>query len=248
YKKYFEEDPALKRRFQVVKVDEPDIGKAVNMMRGIVVTLEKHHKVRVLDEAVEDAVKLSHRYITDRQLPDKSVSLLDTACARVGRSQSATPAALEDVIRDLEHTAVEIGILEREQKTGADHARRLAEVQEKKKAGEGKKAKLEEQLKEERRLVKEIQDLRAKIDADGKGDHKEDVLQLTQRESQLRSLQGESALVHPVVDRNAIADVVSAWTGIPVGKMVLDEIKTVLNLADRMKERIIGQDTALEVV
>src|SRR5262249_271963 len=136
YKKYFEEDPALKRRFQVVKVDEPDISKATRMMRGITTMLEKHHKVVVLDEAVEDAVKLSHRYITDRQLPDKSVSLLDTSCARVALSQSTTPPALEDARREIEHLCVEIGILEREKATGAEHSARLAELTEAKTVAE----------------------------------------------------------------------------------------------------------------
>src|SRR4029077_3306634 len=128
YKKYFETDAALKRRFQLVKVDEPDEPKAIRMMRGLTATLEKHHKVRILDEAIEDAVKLSQRYITDRQLPDKSVSLLDTSCARVGLSQSATPAALEDCRRDLEHLDVEIKELEREKAAGAPHDKRLAEL------------------------------------------------------------------------------------------------------------------------
>src|SRR5438132_11410182 len=124
YKKYFETDAALKRRFQVVKVEEPDEAKAILMMRGLTGTLEKHHKVRVLDEAVEDAVKLSHRYITDRQLPDKSVSLLDTACAKVALGQGATPPALEDCRRELESLAVEIGIVERELAVGLDHSQR----------------------------------------------------------------------------------------------------------------------------
>src|SRR5205807_7774150 len=134
YKKYFETDPALKRRFQVVKVDEPDEAKAVRMMRGMSDTLEKHHKVRVLDVAVAEAVKLSHRYITDRQLPDKCVSLLDTACSRVALGQSATPAALEDCRREIEHLDVELAILEREQAVGAKHNERLTELTEKKQA------------------------------------------------------------------------------------------------------------------
>src|SRR3989442_1362775 len=136
YKKYFETDAALKRRFQVVKVDEPDEERAIRMMRGLNAVLEKHHKVEILEEAVADAVKLSHRYITDRQLPDKCVSLLDTACAKVALGQSATPAALEDCRRQIEHTGVEIGILERELAVGADHSLRLQELTEKKKAAE----------------------------------------------------------------------------------------------------------------
>src|SRR6516164_1311972 len=134
YKNYFETDAALKRRFQVVKVDEPDQDKAMRMMRGLTHTLEKHHNVRILDEAVEDAVKLSDRYITDRQLPDKSVSLLDTACAKVALGQSATPATLEDCRREIEHLDVELGILEREQAVGAAHDERLQELADKKQA------------------------------------------------------------------------------------------------------------------
>src|SRR5262249_2864292 len=114
YKKYFEKDAALKRRFQVVKGDEPDEPRAVQMMRTFPSTLERHHQVRILDQAIADAVRLSHRYIIDRQLPDKSVSLLDTVCARVALGQSATPAALEDVQREIEHLDIEIGILRRE--------------------------------------------------------------------------------------------------------------------------------------
>src|SRR5439155_13066725 len=142
YKKSFETDAALKRRFQVVKVDEPDEDRATRMMRGLTATLEKHHKVRILDEAVEDAVKLSHRYITDRQLPDKSVSLLDTAAARVALGQAATPPALEDCQREIEHLNVEIGILERENAVGATHDQRLQELGEKKHAAEKQLAEL----------------------------------------------------------------------------------------------------------
>ncbi len=245
YKKFFEEDPALKRRFQVVKVEEPDVEKASRMLRGVAATLEKHHKVRILDEAVEDAVKLSHRYITDRQLPDKAVSLLDTACARVGLSQSATPAALEDTVRDVEHYQVEIGILQREKMAGEAHDKRLKELDEKKKTAETRKAELEKQLTEERKLVTTMQTLRTKIEA-AKG--KEDSGELVKMRQQLHKLQGETPLVHPVVDRHAIAAVVSGWTGIPVGKMVLDEIKTVLSLRERLEERVIGQSNALEVI
>ncbi len=247
YKKYFEEDPALKRRFQVVKVDEPDVEKAMRMMRGVAPTLEKHHKVRILDEAIEDAVKLSHRYITDRQLPDKSVSLLDTACVRVGLSQSATPAALEDTSRDVEHLDIEIKDLEREKATGGAHDKRLEELREKRATADARKGVLQKQLGEERELVTKIQAMRTKIEADPKAGAPS-VPELLSAEAQLSKLQGETPLVHPVVDRHAVAAVVSGWTGIPVGKMVLDEIKTVLSLKQRMQERIIGQDQALEVI
>src|SRR5207248_4679122 len=132
YKKYFETDPALKRRFQVVKVDEPDEAKAVRMMRGMSDTLERHHKVRVLDVAVAEAVKLSHRYITDRQLPDKCVSLLDTACSRVALSQQSLPPPIQDCRREIDHLDLEIAALDRESAIGGDHEHRVAELKEKK--------------------------------------------------------------------------------------------------------------------
>jgi type VI secretion system protein VasG len=260
YKKFFETDAALKRRFQVVKVDEPDEPKAIRMMRGLSETLEKHHKVRILDEAVEDAVKLSHRYISDRQLPDKSVSLLDTACARVALGQSATPPVLEDCRREIDHLNVEIGILEREQAIGAGHDQRLQELLENKKAAETRLAGLEKRWAEEKKLVGEIQKLRSRLEthAAGQNGDKKNVLSraeeagsraaLAELQTDLAKLQGEAPLVQPVVDRQAIAEVVSGWTGIPVGKMVLDEIKTVLTLREKLEERVIGQSHALEAL
>src|SRR5947208_3574350 len=173
YKKYFETDAALKRRFQVVKVDEPDVHKATLMMRGLTGTLEKHHKVTVLDEAVVDTVKLSHRYITDRQLPDKSVSLLDTACAKVALGQSATPAALEDCRREIEHLDVELGILEREQAVRAKHDERLTELTEKKQATQETLTALEKRWTEEEKLVDEIQERRGKLSGHAKAAEKD---------------------------------------------------------------------------
>src|SRR5262249_14248362 len=161
YKKFFEKDAALKRRFQVVKVDEPDETKAVRMMRGLTETLEKHHKVRILDEAVEDAVRLSHRYITDRQLPDKSVSLLDPVCARVALGQSASPPALEDCRREIEHLDAEIGILEREKAVGAAHDQRLQELTERRDAAQERLTELEKRWTEEKRLCGEIRKRRS---------------------------------------------------------------------------------------
>jgi type VI secretion system protein VasG len=262
YKKSFETDPALKRRFQVVKVDEPEIDNAVRMMRGVAPSLEKHHRVRILEEAVADAVKLSHRYITDRQLPDKSVSLLDTACARVGLAQSAIPAALEDARREVEHADLEIAILERETAVGAAHDERLAEVKAAKQSAQDRAAALEKRWAEEKKLVEEIQQLRTKLEAhaavaQAKGDSKARLnsdeegkarADLSRLQTQLRELQGESPLVLPVVDSQAVAEVVSGWTGIPVGKMVLDEINTVLNLKQKLEERIIGQSHALDAI
>lgn len=262
YKKYFETDAALKRRFQVVKVEEPDIELGVTMMRGLTGVLEKHHKIRILEEAVIDSVKLSSRYITDRQLPDKSVSLLDTACAKVALGQSSVPPALEDARRLIEHLNVEMGILEREAAVGVDHSERLAELKERKDSAQNTLQALEKRWNDEKKLVADIQKVRGKLEAnaasvaapgDGKDrlkpeEEKRTKEELAALEKELKKLQGESPLVAPVVDSQSVAEVVSGWTGIPVGKMVLDEIRTVMSLKDKLQERIIGQDHALEAV
>jgi type VI secretion system protein VasG len=275
YKKYFERDAALARRFQVVKVEEPTETVAVNMMRGLVATLEKHHKVRVLDEAVAESVRLSHRYIAGRQLPDKSVSLLDTACARVAISQSATPAEIEDRRREVDALATEIDILGRELAIGQGDADRLAAAKQRQETVKGELTALEERLQNERELVDRIMDLRGKLEqeiqpaaakaaapaagGDGKAaapakpaatpaqieGWRKDLADATVR---LKELQGESPLLHPCVDGGAIAEVVANWTGIPVGRMVSNEIRAVLNLKERMQERVVGQEHALETI
>ncbi len=258
YKKYFEDDAALKRRFQVVKVGEPDFSQAVRMMRGLTGSLEKHHKVRILDEAVEDAVRLSARYITDRQLPDKSVSLLDTACARVALSQTATPSAIEDCKRSIQFNETEIAILEREMVTGAEHDKRLEELRQQKRDAEARLAELQKRWEQEKALAEQIRELRGKLEAHAAAADKANAAErlspadeercraeLAAKQKELAEVQGEAPLVLPVVGSQAVADVVSAWTGIPVGKMVLNEIRTVLSLKDRLAERVVGQDHAL---
>ncbi len=251
YKKFFETDPALKRRFQVVKVEEPDVAKAVHMMRGLTAMLEKHHKVRILDEAVEDAVKLSHRYITDRQLPDKSVSLLDTACAKVALSQSAVPAALEDCRREIDLTGLEIDILNRESVFAPNHATRLDELTQRRTAAQARLAELEARWEEEKKLSEQLRQLRAQLEAppaagQPAADNSQVRTEYATLEKKLRELQGEHPLVQPVVGSQAVAEVVAGWTGIPVGKMVRNEIQAVLQLNERLKDRVIGQDHALE--
>jgi type VI secretion system protein VasG len=274
YKKSFETDAALKRRFQVVKVAEPDEVAAINMMRGLTATLEKHHKVRILGEAVEDAVKLSHRYLTDRQLPDKAVSVLDTSCARVALGLTATPPAVEDCQREIEGLRVEMAILEREMATGVDHGQRLQELTDKKRAAETRLEELRKRWAEEKGLVEKIQELSVRLGANVADSRSEsegrrgatvppkpaegvarspaetqaDREELARLESELSRIQGETPLLRPFVDSQSVAAVVSAWTGVPLGKMVLDEIKTVLSLQDRLKERVVGQDHALEAV
>ncbi|QEL20271.1 type VI secretion system ATPase TssH [Limnoglobus roseus] len=253
YKKYFETDAALKRRFQQVKVDEPDEAKAIRMLRGLTKMLEKHHGVRILDEAISGAVKLSVRYMPDRQLPDKSISLLDTVCARVNLSQSATPPAVEDVNREIEHLQVEINFLEREGKVSAGNPERLSELKQRKQISEELKVKLDEQLKKESEVVTKIRDLRAKLEKDLAPDAPADAFEkdreaLLTLTSELQTIQGEKPLVYPVVDSQAVAEVLSGLTGIPLGKMVRDEMKTVLSLGDKLGERVVGQNHALEAI
>ena len=252
YKKYFEKDAALTRRFQPIKVDEPGEGAAIEMMRGLVGMLEAHHRVRILDEAVVDCVRLSSRYIPARQLPDKSVSVLDTACAKVAVGQQAIPAEIEDLRRRLEALERETRILGRETATGGDHAERLAEVAAERERAATELAALEARWADEKRLVSEIQSLRTKIEADATSDSPADTTaaraEYAAKRAELEKLQGELGLVLPEVGGQAVAEVISAWTGIPVGKMVADEIHTLLHLEKRLGERVIGQDHALEAI
>jgi len=257
YKKYFEKDAALARRFQVVKVEEPTEEMAVVMMRGLTETLEKHHNVRILDEAVADAVKLSHRYLSGRQLPDKSVSALDTACAKVAIGQGATPPAIEDATRRIAQYDVELGALEREAATGADHAERMAELRAARKGEEERLAQLNEQWTKERGLIDRMREIRSQLESQAGATQEPGAAEvdahslraeLAEMNRQLRLAQGETPLMHPVVTSQTIAEVISGWTGIPVGKMLADEINTVLRLKDRLARRVIGQDHALEAI
>lgn len=297
YKKSFETDPALKRRFQVVKVDEPTPQKAVDMLRGLVPALEQHHQVQVLEEAIADAVNLSFRYIPDRQLPDKAVSLLDTACARVALSQTATPPPVEDARQDVELLDAEIRALQHEEVTGIEHGERLQELASRKQEVGRVLSQLKEQWHGETELVASIHDLKAQLESRGvapdshatncqtvemsfddqddgattqtavavqattataeavdtSGDETfNDPSELRNRldevMDELKCLQADAPLVHPVVDRQAVAEVVAAWTGIPVGKMVLDEIQSVLTLQDQLRQRVVGQDHALDAI
>jgi type VI secretion system protein VasG len=260
YKKYFEKDAALTRRFQVVKVDEPSEPLAAAMLRGLVSTLEKHHGVRILDEAVEDAVKLSARFIPSRQLPDKAVSLLDTACARVAMSQAAIPAPVEDRTRRIALIVTELASIGRETATGTDHAARQASLLAEQERVQSELEALSEQWAQEKELVATLRDLRSRAEAASVDllpagtdlPPAEDLpalkRDLAQAMVNLRKLQGEEPLVHPVVDSQAVAEVVATWTGIPVGRMVSDEIKTVLALQHKLMERVVGQDHALDAI
>lgn len=249
YKKYFERDAALARRFQVVKVDEPSESVGIAMIRGMVETLEQHHKVRILDEAVVDAVKLSNRYISGRQLPDKAVSLIDTACARVAIGQFATPARIEDLERRISLLDVELEILNRETVTGADHADRLKDSTSDREAAEAELQTLQQQWSDEKELVTKIRSLRDTLESDDENSGPDALrAELTELTTSLEQKQGETPLMQVCVDSQAVADVVSNWTGIPVGRMVSDEIKTVLNLREEMEKRVVGQSHGLEAI
>ncbi len=263
YKKHIEKDPALTRRFQTVIVDEPDEQKAILMMRGIVGMLEKHHKVQVLDEGIEAAVKLSARYIPARQLPDKSVSLIDTACARVAISQHAVPAEVDDSQRRIAALKTELEIIKRDETAGFEDAERRAQVEAEMAAEKERLDGLTQRWTAEKALVEEILDLRAKLRAEGgevdseeapegaalsEAERADLLAALKGKQAELEELQGENALILPIVDAQAIAAVVGDWTGIPVGKMVKDEIQTVLHLDEALSKRVIGQDHAMKMI
>jgi len=298
YKKYFEKDPALSRRFQVIKVDEPGEDLCMVMMRGVVPVLEGHHKVRVLDEGLDAAVRLSNRYIAGRQLPDKAVSVLDTACARLALGQSATPPAIEALQRQLDDLATQKRILELEAAVGADHSERLEQIENQTVTATAELKSLTERYEKEKGLVENLRDLRRQLEGlaqlpmqnggaagpppgggqtgtpaetraaaanpnpnpnptpnptpEGGGDAaaanpalKEQLLEF---EKELEELQGDTPLLRVCVDSHIVGEVVSGWTGIPVGRMLKDEISTVMELESHLGKRVIGQDHALEII
>jgi len=251
YKKYIESDPALTRRFQVVKVDEPDDENAIAMMRSISGMLEKHHKVRILDEALAASVILSRRYIADRQLPDKSVSLLDTVCARVALSQSAIPARVEASQRYISSLDREKEILSREEDLGTKHTERISDINKKLKDEKARLKTLNVRWADEKELFKTISEHETILldeDEAKKADVPKVKKALNAARKKLDKLQGEDPLIMPTVDETAIAQVVADWTGVPLGRMVKDEMATVLNLADTLRERVVGQDTGLDAL
>ncbi|MBV6431481.1 MAG: Protein ClpV1 [Bryobacteraceae bacterium] len=255
YKKYFEKDPALARRFQVVKVEEPDEKTAMIMMRGIVGALENHHKVRIVDEGVSAAVKFSHRYIAGRQLPDKSVSVLDTACARVALGQNAIPPALENARREVDDLETQERVLKREETVGADHSERLEQIAARKEATIARLKSLEERFEREKGLVEKIRAIRFRLEdpnakmpegmeepAGTPQEMKENLIALNK---ELDELQGETPLMRVTVDSTVVGEIISGWTGIPVGNMMRDEVKTIMELEKHLGKRVIGQDHAL---
>jgi type VI secretion system protein VasG len=262
YKKYFEKDPALARRFQVVKVEEPTEEICRVMLRGIVPALERHHNVRILDEGLAAAVRFSHRYLPDRHLPDKAVSVLDTACARLALGQNTTPGAIEDAMRQIDDLAVQTRVLERESSLGADHGERLQAIAAQKEKTETRLGELQARFEKERDLVTRIREVRGKIEQSGRPPDVDggsgaaaqpapaiDVAalraDLAALNTELETLQGDAPLIRVCVDAHIVGDVVSAWTGIPIGKMMRDEISTVLALDQHLSRRVIGQSHAL---
>ncbi|MEC5115493.1 type VI secretion system ATPase TssH, partial [Xanthomonas oryzae] len=269
YKKYFEKDAALARRFQVVKVEEPSETLAAAMLRGMVPLMEKHFGIRVMDEAVTEAVRLSHRYISGRQLPDKAVSVLDTACAKVALGQSATPAIIEDTRKHLDRLAAELAALNRETSGGArHHDARVAELLQAQESARKVLADNQTRLVRERELAERIVALRAQLEAapaaaepaaaaakPARGAAKQATAAASPQHAQLDALlaelgelQGETPMVPLQVDGGVVAEIVSAWTGVPLGRMVKDEIRTVRNLDSLLGERVIGQDHALAAI
>ncbi len=253
YKKYFEKDAALARRFQVVKVEEPEEEQCEVMIRGIVSALEKHHNVRILDEAVSSAVRLSNRYLAGRQLPDKAVSVLDTACARLSLTHHATPALIEDAVRQIDDIAVQERILRREAAAGAEHSERLEQLAKERGELEAALTELREQWEKTRGVIEQIRGLREKLEASAAAEQpipdlaevREELNKLT---AELSELQGETPLMRVCVDSHLVGEVISGWTGIPVGKMVRDEIAMVLDLESHLGQRVIGQTGALKEI
>jgi type VI secretion system protein VasG len=275
YKKYIEKDPALTRRFQVVQVDEPDEERAILMLRGVASLLEAHHRVVLLDEAIEAAVRLAHRYIPARQLPDKAVSLLDTACARVAVSQHAAPPALEDCQRRLEALEIERDIICREQAIGLDTGDRQRRILTAIDETQSQLATLAQRHADEKAVVDRILAIRARLRAGdapmpqaaaaqngAQAAAREDapraapddagraalLAELGPLQARLRELQGDAPLILPTVDEQAVAGVVQDWTGVPVGRMVKNEIAAVLRLGETLNRRVVGQQHALDLI
>lgn len=262
YKKYFEKDAALARRFQVVKVDEPSEPLAAAMLRGMVPLMEAHFGIRILDEAVTEAVRLSSRYISGRQLPDKAVGVLDTACARVALGQRATPASIDEIAKRILRDRAELAALEREAASGPCHDTRIAELRARLVTQEAELEALQARFVAEKALVSRILALRGAVASEvaevadlpkirgraRKPPVGEAASALEKALVSLRELQGETPMVPLQVDAHVVAEIVAAWTGIPLGKMVKDEIRTVLGLKPLLQARVIGQDHALEAI
>jgi type VI secretion system protein VasG len=261
YKKFFEKDAALARRFQVVKVEEPIETQCATMLRGLIPALEKHHGLRILDEAVTSAVRLSHRYIVGRQLPDKAVSVLDTACARLSLGQNTTPGIIEDSTRRIADLETQTRVLRREETVGANHAERLTEIAEALLAEQSKLEASKIQWGKETALVEKIRAIRKTLEEESEATKPAETNgasstngappsreSLAELEHELAAIQGETPMMRVAVDAQVVGEVISNWTGIPLGKMVKDEIATILELPAFLRKRVIGQDHAMDAI
>jgi len=261
YQKYFEKDPALTRRFQPIQVGEPGVKQCCDMLRGILKPMEKHHKVRISDAAIVAAVNLSHRYIPARQLPDKAVSLLDTASARVAISQSATPAMIEDARVAIAAREAEKAALVSDSDLGTASDERIGEIDTEVASLKEKLAALQTEWDTEQKIVTEIRSLRdilAPKEADGAEtpsaaaagapDRDETRKQIRDMFDALEARDPGKRMIYAHVDEQAVASVVSDWTGIPVGRMVKDEIETILSLGEILNRRVVGQSHGLAMI
>ncbi|MBB1486607.1 type VI secretion system ATPase TssH [Oceanospirillum sediminis] len=247
YKKYFEKDPALTRRFQVVKVEEPTAEDAIQMLRGVSESLSEHHGVFIKDEAIEAAVNLSIRYLPSRQLPDKAISLMDTACARIALTQGAKPEQIEQLEQRIHYIESELAAMEAEQALFTEGADVISALQEKINELTTELEDCSDRWEQEQQLVEQIRELKATLQQE----HSDNSIdpakqsQLLALLDQLQQVQGDEPLVHALVDQQTIASVISSWTGIPAGSMIKDEITKLLTLEDSLHKRVIGQKTAI---
>lgn len=249
YRQYIEKDPALTRRFQPIHIDEPDVETCCIMMRGLLGPMEKHHKVRISDDAIVAAVQLSHRYIPARQLPDKAVSLLDTAAARVAISQSSTPAALEDTRVAIAARETERAALVSDSDLGVDNSERVSTIDADIASLKEKLDGLEKAWASEQAIVEEIRVLREGIAKPAEGEDVESKRgELRGKFESLENIDPEQRMIYAHVDEQSVASVVSDWTGIPVGRMVRDEIETVLKLPEILNRRVVGQSHGLAMI
>lgn len=251
FKRHIEKDPALTRRFQVLQIDEPDENTAISMLRGLTPALEKHHGVWIMDEALQAAVRLSHRYIPARQLPDKAISLLDTACARVAVAQFSQPKALQQFIFQSETAQTELSSLEKAQHFGKDQGERAVQLHAMIAEHSAAASELELRWQAERELAMEITTVRNALyelvsepaaDEEKRQAYQQQLAKLEEQLSQVRSA---LPLVQTEVNATVIASIVADWTGIPVGQMLKDDIRAVMELPQRLEERVIGQSHAL---
>ncbi len=253
YKKYFEKDPALARRFQLIKLDEPRVEIATLILRGLKDNYEKSHNVIVRDDAIVAAAEYADRYITGRFLPDKAIDLLDTSCARVKVNLSAKPPVLTDCERSYQALEREKKALERDQANNiAVDEERLAEIHEKLVELDKEGAEISEKWKQEQALANEVLTLRQALhdaqDNEEDGDPEELKNRLSEADKALAEFQGETPMIQIEVSPDVVGAVVSSWTGIPAGKIQRDQARTIGELEKRLAERIKGQDQGLEAM